>query len=123
MDGQSLQAQTIPSPPEQDQEPEVTISNGRRRGRRKVMKKKTTRDAEGYLVTREEAAWESFSEDEPIPQPRQQPEVKNLMGSGAGPGEKSADGAGASGADKATKDKARKAKPGQGNIMNFFVKK
>ena len=36
----------------------------RRRGRRKVMKKRTMKDEEGYLVTKEEAAWESFSEDE-----------------------------------------------------------
>lgn len=39
----------------------------RRRGRRKVMKKRTMKDEEGFLVTREEEAWESFSEDEPEP--------------------------------------------------------
>lgn len=27
----------------------VTVSNGRRRGRRRIMKKKTVKDAEGYL--------------------------------------------------------------------------
>ncbi len=32
------------------------------------MKKKTTKDEDGYLVTKEEAVWESFSEDEPEPQ-------------------------------------------------------
>lgn len=31
------------------------------------MKKKTVKDDEGFLVTREEEAWESFSEDEPVP--------------------------------------------------------
>ncbi|KAK5103169.1 CDC27 protein [Lithohypha guttulata] len=41
----------------------------RRRGKRKVMKKKTVKDEEGFLVTREEEAWESFSEDEPEPVP------------------------------------------------------
>ncbi|RVX66919.1 hypothetical protein B0A52_09043 [Exophiala mesophila] len=41
----------------------------RRRGKRKVMKKRTTKDEEGYLVTKEEAVWESFSEDEPEPAP------------------------------------------------------
>lgn len=39
----------------------------RRRGKRKVMKKKTMKDEDGFLVTREEEVWESFSEDEPEP--------------------------------------------------------
>lgn len=39
----------------------------RRRGKRKVMKKRTMKDEEGFLVTKEEAVWESFSEDEPEP--------------------------------------------------------
>ena len=70
----------------------VIAPAGRRRGRRKVMKKKTVKDEEGYLgsfilrptllltplffsnlptkpsgriVTKEEPTWESFSEDEP----------------------------------------------------------
>jgi len=42
----------------------------RRRGKRKVMKKRTMKDDEGFLVTREEEAWESFSEDEPEPNPQ-----------------------------------------------------
>ena len=42
----------------------------RRRGRRKVMKKRTMKDEEGYLVTKEEAVWESFSEDEPEAKPK-----------------------------------------------------
>ena len=36
---------TAPAP----EEPTVTVSNGRRRGKRKVMKKKTMKDSEGYL--------------------------------------------------------------------------
>ena len=42
----------------------------RRRGRRKVTKKRTMKDEEGYLVTKEEVVWESFSEDEPISKPK-----------------------------------------------------
>ena len=42
----------------------------RRRGRRKVVKKRTMKDEEGYLVTKEEAVWESFSEDEPTSRPK-----------------------------------------------------
>jgi len=65
-DNQSLQPQDPPIEEEsQEKHPSAT---DRRRGRRKVMKKKTTRDAEGYLVTKEEAEWESFSEEE-APQP------------------------------------------------------
>ncbi|OLL25495.1 DNA polymerase delta subunit 3 [Neolecta irregularis DAH-3] len=36
----------------------------RKHGRRKVTKKVTSKDAKGYLVTKEETAWESFSESE-----------------------------------------------------------
>ncbi|KAH0290128.1 hypothetical protein M436DRAFT_50370 [Aureobasidium namibiae CBS 147.97] len=86
---------------QEKEEPEetVTVSDGRRRGRRRVMKKKTVQDEEGYLVTREEAAWESFSEEEPAP--------KKAKVSVA-----------------PTTAKAKKAAPkGQGNIMSFFSKK
>ncbi|KAI5362716.1 Putative DNA polymerase delta subunit 3 [Septoria linicola] len=80
----------------------LTVENGRRRGRRRVMKKKTVKDEEGYLVTREEAAWESFSEDEPAPK-------KAKVSAPAAPTNKTA---------------AKKGgKPGQGNIMSFFGKK
>ncbi|KAJ5479711.1 hypothetical protein N7530_005220 [Penicillium desertorum] len=58
--------QPPPSKPAELKE-EVTVQGGRRRGKRQVMKKKTVKDEEGYLVTREEATWESFSEDEPVP--------------------------------------------------------
>ncbi|KAL3426029.1 DNA polymerase delta subunit 3 [Phlyctema vagabunda] len=86
---------------EKEREKEVppAVSDGRRRGRRRVMKKKTMKDDEGYLVTKEEAVWESFSEEEPaVPKPK---------------------------AAVTTTAKAKKApaKPGQGSIMSFFGKK
>jgi len=84
------------------EEPAVTVQGGRRRGRRQVKKKKTVKDEEGYLVTREELVWESFSEDEPAPL---KPKSSTL---------------GSSGASKAGKSSG---KPGQGNIMSFFSKK
>jgi len=92
-----------PAPePEPESEPQVTVSGGRRRGKRRVMKKKTFKDADGYLVTKEEAAWESFSEEEPQPK-----KTKTTA-----PAAKTT----------ATKDK-KAVKPGQGNIMSFFAKK
>lgn len=93
----------------------VVVENGRRRGKRKVMKKKTMKDAEGYLgnhprqylayptqmltklVTIEEPVWESFSEEEPAPPPKKKPSI----GGSAPKGKKG----------------------GQGNIMSFFSKK
>ncbi|KAL9041754.1 MAG: hypothetical protein Q9214_004000 [Letrouitia sp. 1 TL-2023] len=75
----------------------------RRRGRRKVMKKKMLKDEEGYLVTKEEPVWESFSEDEPAPKARL-PASTNPPP--ASKGKKSAGG-----------------KAEQGNIMSFFGKK
>ncbi|KAJ5121524.1 uncharacterized protein N7515_009485 [Penicillium bovifimosum] len=86
--------QPPPSKPAELKE-EVTVQGGRRRGKRQVMKKKTVKDEEGYLVTREEATWESFSEDEPAPKKK----PVNVP-----------------------KAKAPKA-AGQGNIMSFFGKK
>ncbi|KAJ5348792.1 DNA polymerase delta subunit [Penicillium brevicompactum] len=76
---------------------EVTVNGGRRRGKRQVMKKTTVKDEEGFLVTREEPTWESFSEDEPAPK---KPAVNVPKG-------------------KASKPQAQ----GQGNIMSFFGKK
>jgi len=98
-DGQSLQ------PQQEDKEPQVTIANGRRRGRRRVMKKKTTKDAEGYLVTKEEMAWESFSESDKEPAQKKAKPVEK-------PTEKPGAKKGAAGGKK-----------GQGNIMSFFAKK
>ncbi|EMR81940.1 putative dna polymerase subunit cdc27 protein [Botrytis cinerea BcDW1] len=82
-----------------EEEPVASTSNGRRRGRRRVMKKRTVKDEDGYLVTKQEAAWESFSEDEPAPAPK------------------------AKAAPVSTKSKKEAPKKGQGNIMAFFGKK
>ncbi|KAK4949042.1 hypothetical protein LTR10_012415 [Elasticomyces elasticus] len=83
----------------------VQVENGRRRGRRRVMRKKTVKDEDGYLVTKEEAAWESFSEDEPAPKKIKVPPTTSMnKPAAAAAGKKSA-------------------KPGQGNIMSFFGKK
>lgn len=104
--------QPPPSKPAELKE-EATVQGGRRRGKRQVMKKRTVKDDEGYLgmlrcffevpsssnrviVTREEATWESFSEDEPAP-PKKKPAVNVPKG--------------------------KPAKAGQGNIMSFFGKK
>ncbi|KAK0512148.1 hypothetical protein JMJ35_005276 [Cladonia borealis] len=94
----SQNSEPIPTPKEASPQPAVTVSGGRRRGRRKVMKKKTIKDEEGYLVTKEEPAWESFSEDEPATKER-------------------------TAASSMAKGKKAGGKPGQGNIMSFFGKK
>ena len=77
-----------------------------------MLKKKTTKDAEGYLVTREEPVWESFSEDEPPPKKAKLPPVSASI---AAKVKKS--GAAAAGGGAAA------GKVGQGNIMSFFAKK
>ncbi|KAL2000546.1 hypothetical protein VTN02DRAFT_2933 [Thermoascus thermophilus] len=86
--------------PKQELKEQVSVQGGRRRGRRQVMKKKTIKDEEGYLVTVEEPVWESFSEDEPAPPPKKKPAL-------GGPSSKGKGGA----------------KNGQGSIMSFFAKK
>lgn len=49
-DSQQLEAQKESEPePEPEPKEEVTIQGGRRRGKRKIMKKKTIKDDEGYL--------------------------------------------------------------------------
>ncbi|KAK6077265.1 DNA polymerase delta subunit 3 [Seiridium cupressi] len=89
-----------------DEGPAEVVSStgdGRKRGRRRVTKKKQMMDDQGYLVTVQEQAWESFSEDEAPPPSK--PKVEK--------------------ADKqapAAKGKKGAAK-GQGNIMSFFSKK
>ncbi|KIX08748.1 uncharacterized protein Z518_03405 [Rhinocladiella mackenziei CBS 650.93] len=83
----------------------------RRRGKRKVMKKRTTKDEDGYLVTKEEAVWESYSEDEPEPAPTQRKKEMPRSSFGGGTG-KTQSQVGKSGA----------AKRG-GSIMSFFGKK
>ncbi|XP_014557320.1 hypothetical protein COCVIDRAFT_97510 [Bipolaris victoriae FI3] len=77
-----------------------TVTNGRRRGRRRVMKKKKVKDEDGYLVTKEEAVWESFSEEEPVPKkvkPAPAKPASSAKGKNAG-------------------------KKGQGSIASFFKK-
>ncbi|KAF3003603.1 hypothetical protein E8E13_007132 [Curvularia kusanoi] len=95
---ESAQPEKAATPKDDEPEPTVTVQNGRRRGRRRVMKKKTVKDEEGYLVTKEEAVWESFSEDEPEPK-RAKPAPKPA----------------------ATKGKPA-VKKGQGSIASFFKK-
>lgn len=105
-------------PKEEEEKEIVTVQGGRRRGRRRVMKKRTMKDDEGYLgmfvmelmnfkllimftVTKEEAVWESFSEEEPEPKKKK----ANFT------------------APTTAKGKKAGGKPGQGNIMSFFGKK
>ena len=91
--------------------PEITGTDPtRRRGRRKVTKKRTMKDEEGYLVTKEEAVWESFSEDEPTTQPK----LKTTSLHKTQSQQKSSAGSG-----KAIVKAAGKG----GNIMSFFGKK
>lgn len=107
----------LDKPKEPEKKEEVTVSGGRRRGRRKIMKKRTYQDEDGYLgiplpqvelewaskliqrlVTKEEAAWESFSEDEPE---AKKPKMAPVQ----------------------VKKKAGPASKGQGTLANFFKKK
>ena len=107
-----------PQPPEKPTEGEASVSaqDGRRRGRRRVMKKKKVQDEEGYLgmrldlgccpsltcaVTREEAVWESFSEAEPEPKKAKAP---------------------AKAASTFKGKKGAAGKGGQGSIASFFKK-
>ena len=46
---EASQPEKAETPKEDEPEPTVTVQNGRRRGRRRVMKKKTVKDEEGYL--------------------------------------------------------------------------
>ncbi|EMD86266.1 hypothetical protein COCC4DRAFT_39394 [Bipolaris maydis ATCC 48331] len=83
-----------------EDEATFTVTNGRRRGRRRVMKKKKVKDEDGYLVTKEEAVWESFSEEEPAPKkakPAPAKPASSAKGKNAG-------------------------KKGQGSIASFFKK-
>ncbi|KAF2121517.1 DNA polymerase subunit Cdc27 [Lophiotrema nucula] len=98
-DSQDAAIDKIPVPKPTQSESALTSQGGRRRGRRKVMKKKTVKDEEGYLVTKEEAVWESFSEDEPEPK-KPKPTPKPMSAA-----------KGKNGGKKA-----------QGSIANFFKK-
>jgi DNA polymerase delta subunit 3 len=46
---EASQPEQVETPKPDEPEPTVTVENGRRRGRRRVMKKKTVKDEEGYL--------------------------------------------------------------------------
>ncbi|KAM0401554.1 hypothetical protein ACHAQC_002245 [Fusarium culmorum] len=96
-----------PAVKNETKEPAELVSstgNGRRRGRRRVMKKKRILDDQGYMVTIQEPGWESFSEDEaPPPATKAAPTPTPSSSTGS----------------KAKKPAAK----GQGNIMSFFSKK
>ncbi|EDN09345.1 predicted protein [Histoplasma mississippiense (nom. inval.)] len=89
--------------PKAESKEEARAPKGRRRGRRQVMKKTTIKDAEGYLVTKEEPVWESFSEDEAPPP------VKRKLAVSVN--------------SKSTSSNKGSQKMGQGNIMSFFGKR
>ncbi|KAF8421283.1 DNA polymerase subunit Cdc27 [Tirmania nivea] len=87
----------------------------RRRARRKVNKRTMTRDKDGFLVTQNEMAWESYSEDEPEAPPQVVKKEKPI----AIPREKKEDGEAEKGKKKAPAKKGAQ----QGNIMSFFGRK
>ncbi|KIW64478.1 hypothetical protein PV04_09407 [Phialophora macrospora] len=91
----------------------------RRRGKRKVMKKRTTKDEDGYLVTKEEAVWESFSEDEPEPAPSKKEMPKTSFGTAKTHSQSQ----NSSQSQSQGKAGAKKKASGGGNIMSFFGKK
>ncbi|KAF4125370.1 DNA polymerase delta subunit 3 [Geosmithia morbida] len=85
----------------------VKTENGRRRGKRRIMKKKRILDEQGYMVTIQEPGWESFSEDEAPPPAKKAASTPTTSSS----------------TSAASKTKKAPAKGGQGNIMSFFSKK
>lgn len=115
--------------------PEASIPTGpkRRRGKRKIMKKRTTKDEDGYLVTKEEPVWESFSEDEPEPVApiavKEKPKsafsgMKNGGGGGVSNPSSQKSNASGTGTGTATGGKGADAKKKKGgDIMSFFGKK
>lgn len=112
-----------PATTEAEAEAEATEPPRRRRGKRKVMRKVHVKDEDGYLCTREEAVWESYSEDEPESQPPAKQQrtavvrTKPKMETDTDEGE-------AKGGKKPAAKKRGKAGAGQqGNIMSFFQKK
>lgn len=122
-----VEEEPAPEPEKAEPEPAEVVSasgDGRRRGRRKIMKKRRFLDEEGQLgefnilsssnytctnnartVTVTEPAWEEFSEDEAPP-----PVIAKTSSS-------------APAAPAAKGKKAAGAKGGQGSIMSFFNKK
>ncbi|PNY23496.1 Uncharacterized protein TCAP_06562 [Tolypocladium capitatum] len=90
------------------EEPTEEVSSsgdGRRRGKRRVMKKRRILDDQGYMVTIQEAGWESFSEDEASQPPAKKATLTSTPSSSG------------------SKVKKAAGKTGQGNIMSFFSKK
>jgi DNA polymerase delta subunit 3 len=79
----------------------------RKRGKRKVLRKTTKRDEKGYLVTKNEYVYESFSEDEESDVPKVKKQVPTKAPTSAAGDKK--------------KGKANAA--GQKNLMSFFGKK
>lgn len=110
----------------------TTSTDGRRRGKRKVMRKKQVMDEQGYLgaistllsfqdfpgvfilthviVTIQEPGWESFSEDEAPPATR----PKTSSAASSAPASQTA---------KTKKGGAKGSQGTQGSIMSFFSKK
>ncbi|KIW86226.1 hypothetical protein Z517_01621 [Fonsecaea pedrosoi CBS 271.37] len=113
---------------EKDTTATATAPPRRRRGKRKVMQKRTFKE-DGYLVTREEAVWESFSEDEPeVPPPRASAAVGGFKKEGPAPKGTTApktqsQGSTPSQAGKTGPGAKKKGGGGGGNIMSFFGKK
>ncbi|KIW33530.1 uncharacterized protein PV07_00371 [Cladophialophora immunda] len=107
------------SKPDQDAAP-----TRRRRGKRKVMQKRTFKE-DGYLVTREEAVWESFSEDEPEPPPPTRAVKKETATPKSTPKTQTQGSTQSQGQSQAGKagSAAKKKAGGGGNIMSFFGKK
>ncbi|KAH7163609.1 DNA polymerase subunit Cdc27 [Dactylonectria estremocensis] len=103
-----------PEAKKEEKEPAEVVSSagdGRRRGKRRVMKKKRILDEQGYMVTIQEPGWESFSEDEaPPPAKKQAVTVTQTQSQSSTP---------SSSAGKGKKPAGK----GQGNIMSFFAKK
>lgn len=108
--------------PEPKPEPEPQHEGPkRRRGKRKVMKKRTMKDEDGYLVTKEEAVWESFSEDEPEPAPAAA--KKDVPRSSFGKMQTQTHSQSQSQSKAGAKKKGGGGAGGGGNIMSFFGKK
>ena len=101
--------------PEKEEVPAESTGPKRKRGKRKVMKKRTTKDEDGYLVTKEEAAWESFSESDNEPAKKTVSTQKSAFGG-------TTQGSQGSSQKTAASGKAG-AKKGKGDIMSFFGKK
>jgi DNA polymerase delta subunit 3 len=100
-------------------EPEEPAGPKRRRGKRKVMKKRTMKDEDGYLVTKEEEAWESFSETDDETQGK--PEAKAAFG---GFGSRNNSSQAAKGTQRSAPSAGKKAVTGgKKDIMSFFGKK